>query len=75
MSFAIKGMHPHDVAAWLSQEGIMVRSGHYCAQPLAKQLGMDGSLRLSVAAYSDSQDIEAFLMAINRLFIQDPLRK
>ncbi len=72
VSFTVDHMHPHDVAAYLDQYGIMLRSGHYCAQPLAKKLGIDGSLRLSVAAYNTEDEIAYFLEIMHQLLSKKP---
>lgn len=67
VSFIIEGIHPHDVAAYLDKHGIAVRAGHYCAQPLAKKLGIDGSVRVSVGVYNTSDDIAYFLKILKSL--------
>jgi cysteine desulfurase/selenocysteine lyase len=61
VSFTIDGMHTHDAAALLGFEGIAVRAGHLCAQPLVNHLGIESLLRVSIAAYNTSDDIDAFL--------------
>lgn len=61
VSFAVKDLHPHDVAAQLGNKNIAVRAGHHCAQPLVTHLGFQSLLRVSVAAYNTEQDIEIFL--------------
>lgn len=67
VSFLAKGFHPHDVGAFLDQYGIAVRTGHYCAQPLAKKLGIDGSIRMSFYAYNTPQEVELCINAIKQL--------
>jgi len=61
IAFAINGAHPHDVAAVLGTKGIAVRPGNFCAQPLVNHLGYDSLLRVSLAAYNTTEDVEAFL--------------
>ena len=64
VSFEVKGMHAHDVAALLDQYGVCVRAGHHCAQPLAIALGYVASVRASFYLYSTSDDSERFLQHI-----------
>lgn len=67
ISFTVKDIHPHDVAAFLDARSIAVRAGHYCAQPLAQKLGIDGSVRVSFGVYTTSDDIERFLHVMREL--------
>ena len=67
VSFTVDGMHPHDVAAWLDQFGICVRAGHHCAQPLAKKLGIEASVRVSFYCYNTMEEVETFLQAMSQL--------
>jgi cysteine desulfurase/selenocysteine lyase len=67
VSFCIEGMHPHDIAAYLDTKGICVRAGHHCAQPLAKRLGLDASVRVSFYVYNTPQEVEALLEALQGL--------
>ena len=57
VSFTVDGVHPHDVAAILSEYGICVRAGQMCAQPLMKHLGIHSCVRASVAFYNTPDDI------------------
>ena len=66
VSFNIKGIHPHDLAAVLASEGIAVRSGHHCAMPLHKHLQIPGSVRASFYLYNDESDIEALFEGIKK---------
>lgn len=71
ISFNIKGVHPHDVAGLLDEAGIAVRSGHHCAQPLMKRLGMDNTARASFYIYNSEDDVDALVEALRsaqRLF-------
>jgi len=70
MSFAIDGIHAHDVAAHLSNYGICVRAGHHCAQPLAKKLDVTASVRVSFYLYNSEQEVEKLLEAITLLHIK-----
>jgi len=66
VSFNIKRIHPHDLAAVLASEGIAVRSGHHCAMPLHKHLQIPGSVRASFYLYNDEKDIDALFEALNK---------
>ena len=67
VSFVVDGVHAHDVAAFLNQANIAVRAGHHCAQPLARRLGVDASVRASMACYTTQKDIQRFLDKLNEL--------
>ena len=67
VSFVVDGFHAHDVAAFLNQADIAVRAGHHCAQPLAKRLGVDASVRVSLACYNTQQDIKLLLDKLKNL--------
>ncbi|MEQ9810603.1 cysteine desulfurase [Streptococcus jiangjianxini] len=64
ISFNIEGLHPHDVATALDYEGVAVRAGHHCAQPLLHHLGISSALRASFYAYNTYQDCDRFIDAI-----------
>jgi cysteine desulfurase/selenocysteine lyase len=66
VSFNIKKIHPHDLAAVLASEGVAVRSGHHCAMPLHKHLQIPGSVRASFYLYNDEKDIDALFEAIKK---------
>lgn len=63
-SFAVQGLHAHDIAALLANKDIAVRAGHHCAQPLAQVLGIESSVRASLYFYNTQEDIETFLMEL-----------
>jgi cysteine desulfurase/selenocysteine lyase len=63
-SFTVEGMHPHDVAELLGREGVCVRAGHHCAQPLMRCLGVSATARASLGVYNDESDIEALISAL-----------
>lgn len=65
VSFAIEGIHPHDLASYLGTKNIAVRAGHHCAQPLIKLLGFNSLLRVSFAAYNAPEEIDVFLKYLN----------
>lgn len=64
ISFNLKGVHPHDVAGILDEAGIAIRSGHHCAQPLMKRLGMDNTARASFYIYNSEDDVDALVDAL-----------
>ena len=66
VSFNIKGIHPNDLSAILSQEKVCVRVGHHCAMPLHTFLGITASLRVSLGVYNDEKDIDLFISALNK---------
>jgi cysteine desulfurase/selenocysteine lyase len=61
ISFAVDGLHAHDIAGYVGGKGVSVRAGHHCAQPLARALGFESLVRVSLAAYNNAQDIEIFV--------------
>ena len=63
VSFAVEGVHPHDIATILDDEGVAIRAGHHCAQPLMELLGVPATARASFAAHSDASDIERWSAA------------
>jgi cysteine desulfurase/selenocysteine lyase len=65
-SFVVEGLHPHDVATVLDLEGVAVRAGHHCAQPVMDHYGVEATLRASIAAYSSEADIDALAAALDR---------
>jgi cysteine desulfurase/selenocysteine lyase len=66
LSFNLEGVHPHDVAGMLDSEGIAVRSGHHCAQPLMRRLGMDYAARASCYIYNSQDEIDALVEALKK---------
>lgn len=64
LTFQVEGVHPHDVAAIMSDENIAVRAGHHCAQPLHKHLGVMSTTRASFAFYNNETDIDRFLAVL-----------
>ncbi len=67
VSFAIEGVHPHDIGTILDEEGVAIRAGHHCAQPLMDLLGVPATARASFGAYSDASDVEALIKGIERV--------
>ncbi len=67
ISFALAGVHPHDIGTILDDEGVAIRAGHHCAQPLMALLGVPATARVSFAAHSDDSDIEALLKGLHKV--------
>jgi cysteine desulfurase / selenocysteine lyase len=71
VSFALKGIHPHDVAEILGRRGVCVRAGHHCAQPLMQRLGESATTRASFAVHSTREEVDALvdgLTEVRRIF-------
>lgn len=66
-SFKISGHHNHDIAASLDSYGIAVRSGHHCAMPLMEYLGINGCIRISLAAYNTFAEIDYFIASLKTI--------
>ncbi len=66
VSFALEGVHPHDLGTILDEENVAIRAGHHCAQPLMDHLGVSATARASFGIYSDQSDIAALLRGIER---------
>jgi len=64
LSFTVEGIHPHDVGTLLNVEGIAVRTGHHCAQPLMKRLGVAATSRASFAFYNSMSEVDALIAGI-----------
>src|SRR5665647_1640751 len=64
LSFAVQGIHPHDMGTLLNQEGVAVRTGHHCAQPLMARLGVVATSRASFAFYNTRSDVDALVAGI-----------
>jgi cysteine desulfurase/selenocysteine lyase len=67
LSFAVQGVHPHDVGTLLNTEGVAVRTGHHCAQPLMARLGVVATSRASFAFYNTRSDVDALVAGIRSL--------
>lgn len=70
VSFNVRGIHPHDVASILDMDGICIRAGHHCAQPLLTWLGVENlaCCRASVAFYNDKHDIDALISGLDHVW-------
>ena len=67
IAFNVKDVHPHDVATILDSEGVAVRAGHHCAQPLHKYLGVNASCRASFYLYNTKEDIDRWVEALTKV--------
>jgi cysteine desulfurase/selenocysteine lyase len=67
VAFAVEGLHPHDVAAALDADGIAVRAGHHCAQPLMRWCGVVGTSRASFSVFNSSEDVALLAHAVAAL--------
>jgi cysteine desulfurase/selenocysteine lyase len=63
----VYGVHPHDVGTILDREGIAVRTGHHCAQPVMDRFGVPATVRASLAFYNTKQEINALAAGIQRV--------
>jgi cysteine desulfurase/selenocysteine lyase len=66
VAFEMEGIHAHDLASLLNDQGVAVRAGHHCAQPLMERLGVASSVRASFYLYNTTADVDALLAAIAR---------
>jgi cysteine desulfurase/selenocysteine lyase len=67
VSFAMEGVHPHDIGTILDESHVAIRAGHHCAQPLMAHLGVDATARASFGVYNGRQDVEALVRGIERV--------
>ena len=66
ISFIIKGIHPQDIGVLLDNQGVAVRTGHHCTQPLMKRFGIPGTVRASFAVYNTIEEIDIFITALHK---------
>ncbi|WP_025738784.1 aminotransferase class V-fold PLP-dependent enzyme [Salinivibrio socompensis] len=66
VSFVVEGEHHADIAELLGQQNVAVRAGHHCAHPFIKALGVEGTVRVSLGAYNNQEDIQRFLTALDK---------
>jgi len=67
ISFVLDGVHPHDVGTVLDQEGIAVRTGHHCAQPVMNRFGIPATTRASMAFYNTREEVDALVEGVRRV--------
>jgi cysteine desulfurase/selenocysteine lyase len=64
VSFVLDGVHPHDIGTVLDEDGIAIRAGHHCAQPLMQHFGVPATARASFALYNTPLEVDAFAAAL-----------
>ncbi len=67
VSFSMAGVHPHDIGTILDEEGVAIRAGHHCAQPLMDHLGVPATARASFGIYNDESDVAALVRGLERV--------
>ena len=67
VSFAMEGVHPHDIGTILDESRVAIRAGHHCAQPLMASLGVDATARVSFGVYNGPRDVEALVAGMERV--------
>jgi cysteine desulfurase / selenocysteine lyase len=67
VSFSMEGVHPHDIGTILDEEGVAIRAGHHCAQPLMDYLGVPATARASFGIYNDESDVAALVAGLQRV--------
>jgi cysteine desulfurase/selenocysteine lyase len=67
LSFVIEGVHPHDVGTILDTEGIAVRTGQHCAQPIMDRYGVPATVRASIGLYNTREDVDAFIRGLHKV--------
>jgi cysteine desulfurase/selenocysteine lyase len=67
LSFVIEGIHPHDIGTVLDHEGIAVRTGHHCAEPVMERFGLPGTARASLAAFNTTEEIDALVLGLGKV--------
>ena len=67
LSFTVDGVHPHDISEILASDGVNIRAGHHCAQPLLQHLGCSSTARASFAFYNTEEDADRFVAAVSSL--------
>ncbi|MBA2376328.1 MAG: aminotransferase class V-fold PLP-dependent enzyme, partial [Rubrobacter sp.] len=66
VSFSLPDIHPHDISQLLDEEGVAIRSGHHCCQPLMRRLGVAATARASFYLYNTEEEVDVFIEAINK---------
>jgi len=67
LSFVMEGVHPHDIGTILDQEGIAIRTGHHCAQPVMARFGLDATARASFGVYNTMEEVEALVRGLKKV--------
>jgi cysteine desulfurase/selenocysteine lyase len=67
LSFVVDGVHPHDVGTVLDDEGVAIRAGHHCAQPVMQHFGVPATVRASFAVYNTLEEIDVLVRGLRRV--------
>jgi len=67
VSFDVEGIHPHDVSQFLDLDGVCIRAGHHCCQPLMRKLGVTATNRASFYLYNTTEDVDRLAAAVRRV--------
>jgi cysteine desulfurase/selenocysteine lyase len=67
ISFVLDGIHPHDIGTIVDREGVAIRTGHHCAQPVMDRFGVPATARASFALYNTTDEIAALIEALERV--------
>ena len=67
LSFILDGVHPHDVGTILDRQGVAIRVGHHCAQPVMEHFGVPATVRASLAFYNNHQDIDRLVIGLRKV--------
>ncbi len=66
LSFIVEGAHPHDLGTLLDRQGVAIRTGHHCTQPLMKRMGVNATARASFSVYNTKEDVDTFINALKK---------
>ena len=67
ITFTVDGVHPHDISEIMASDGVNIRAGHHCAQPLLTHLGLNATARASFAFYNTDEDVNRFIESLSTL--------
>ena len=67
LSFVIEGVHPHDIGTIVDQQGVAIRTGHHCAQPVMERFGVPATARASLAMYNTTGDVDRLVAALHQV--------
>jgi cysteine desulfurase/selenocysteine lyase len=67
LSFVMEQVHPHDIGTILDQEGVAIRTGHHCTQPVMERLGVPATARASLAFYNTREEIDILVAALGKV--------
>jgi cysteine desulfurase/selenocysteine lyase len=67
LSFVLEGIHPHDIGTILDREGVAIRTGHHCTQPLMDRFGVPATARASFALYNTKEEVDALVRGLHKV--------